>query len=596
VSLAAAGPRSVPPPPRWVLESEPAPEAAAALAAATSLPGALAALLLQRGHTNPDAVRRFLRPALEDLSDPHALAGMREAVAIIVDAVRRGIVIGVHGDYDVDGQCSTAILTRALRLAGATVVPFIPHRMRDGYDFGFSGLDAARAVGVGLILTCDCGITAVDPIRAARSEGIAVVVTDHHLPSSELPPASAIVNPQQPGDTSRLTMLCGAGIAFMLVRALVPALGLPEHLPLHLLDFAALATVADVVPLVGDNRVIVRHGLKVLNRTRWAGLRALVQQAGLGGKEIRAGHVGYILGPRLNAVGRIDEPMEGLRLLLTDDPAEAALLARKLETLNNERQQLDQRMLEEALAQAEAQGGQAATAFVLSSDSVDDDPKLGWHAGVVGIVASRVVERYGRPTFLVAVDRKSGVGRGSGRSISAFDLHGALHACGDLLERFGGHRMAAGLTMHRDRITAFRERLSALVAGQLTLEELGPEQRVDLVLGLHEVTPELERLLGLLEPCGMGNAAPVLGVRDVQLTNWRLIPAREPKHLRGELVSGAVRLPCIGFGWADRLPDGWRPGQPVPVDAAFRLEVDSFTGTPILQARLCALAPAGSRA
>lgn len=593
---AAAGPRTVPPPPRWVLEAQPSPEAAAALADATRLPGALAALLLQRGHGSPDAVRRFLRPALEDLSDPYALAGMREAVAAIVDAVQRGIVIGVHGDYDVDGQCSTAILTRTLRLAGATVVPFIPHRMRDGYDFGRSGLAAARAAGVGLILTCDCGITAVDPVRAARAEGIAVVITDHHLPSAELPPATAIVDPQQPGDTSGLRMLCGAGIAFMLVRALVPALGLPQHLPLHLLDYVALATVADVVPLVGDNRVIVRHGLKLLNRTRWAGLRALVDEAGLAGKEIRAGHVGYILGPRLNAVGRIDEPMEGLRLLLSDDPAEAATLARKLEALNNERQQLDQRMLEEALEQAEEQGGQSAMAFVLWSDNVDEQGKDGWHAGVVGIVASRVVERYGRPTFLVAVDRATGVGRGSGRSISGFDLHGALHACSDLLERFGGHRMAAGLTMHRDRIAAFRERLSALVARQLAPDELGPEQRVDLVIGLDEVTPELEQLLGLLEPCGMGNAAPVLGVRDVLLINWRLMPARDPKHLRGDLVAGDVRLPCIGFGWADRLPEGWRPGQPVRVDAAFRLEVDTFTGVPLLQARLCALAPAGSRA
>jgi single-stranded-DNA-specific exonuclease len=577
-----------------VLAPEPPPEATAALAAGTNLPVPLAALLLQRGHATPDAARRFLRPSLDDLTDPLALAGMREAVRVIADAVRRGVTIGVHGDYDVDGQCSTAILTRALRLAGATVVPFIPHRMRDGYDFGMSGLAAAEAAGVGLIVTCDCGITAVEAVGAARSAGIDVVVTDHHLPGAELPPANVIVNPQQPGDTSGLTMLCGAGIALMLVRALVPALGLPQHLWLHLLDFAALATVADVVPLVGDNRVMVRHGLKLLNRTRWAGLQALVQQAGLAGKEIRAGHVGYILGPRLNAVGRIDEPMEGLRLLLSDDPAEAAMLARRLEELNGRRQQLDQRMLEEALRQAEAQGGHSATAFVLWDESVDGTATDGWHAGVVGIVASRVVERYGRPAFLVAVDRESGVGRGSGRSISAFDLHGALHACGDLLERFGGHRMAAGLTMHRDHIAAFRERLSALVAGQLSPEDLGPEQRVDLVIGLDEARPELEELLGLLEPCGMGNAAPVLGVRDVTLARWKLIPAREPKHLRGELVSGEARLPCIGFGWADRLPEGWRPGAPVRVDAAFRLEIDTYTGAPILQARLSALAPARS--
>jgi single-stranded-DNA-specific exonuclease len=357
----------------------------------------------------------------------------------------------------------------------------------------------------------------------------------------------------------------------------VPVLGLPAHLPMHLLDLAALATVADVVPLVGDNRILVRHGLRLLAESRWVGLRALVQQAGLSGREIRAGQVGFTLAPRLNAVGRIGEPMDGLRLLLTDDADEAATLARRLETLNTERQALDQRILDEALAQAEAGGGFDAAGFVLAGE--------GWHPGVVGIVASRVVERYGRPAFLVALEGDTG--RGSGRSIAAFDLHGALHACGDLLERFGGHRMAAGLTLHRDRLEAFRERFTSLVASQLPPEALGPEQRVDLELGLDEATADLERMMRHLEPCGMGNPSPVFGVRGVRFTGRRRVGNG---HLKGALDDGRARLGCIGFQWADRVP--WLGTD--PVDAAFRLEVDTFGGGSQLQARLCALAPAGA--
>ena len=269
-------------------------------------------------------------------------------------------------------------------------------------------------------------------------------------------------------------MLCGAGIAWMMVRALAPRLGLPEHFPLHLLDLVALATVADVVPLVGENRIIVRHGLRLMGDTRWAGLRALLHTTKLLGKELRAGQMGFIVGPRLNAAGRVGEPMEGLRLLLTDDPQEAAAIAGRLEVLNTERQALDQQMLDEALTQVDEQGGTQASGLVLAGDA--------WHPGVVGIVASRVVERFGRPTFLVAFDGDTG--RASGRSISRFDLHAALVQCGDLLERFGGHHMAAGLTIRRDRLEAFRERFNGLVAGQLSPEELGPEQRVDIELPL----------------------------------------------------------------------------------------------------------------
>jgi single-stranded-DNA-specific exonuclease len=560
---------------RWRVVPPPLSQDAERLAAALTLPLPLARLLVQRGHGAEDAARRFLRPSLEELADPQALSGMAAAVEAIVTAVRAGQRILVHGDYDVDGQCASALLTRVLRVAGADVLPFLPHRLRDGYDFGPAGLAAAQAAGASLVITCDCGITAYETVLAARSAGIGVVVTDHHLPGERLPPALAVVDPQQEGDQSGASYLCGTGIAFKLAQALVPALGLPATLPLHLLDLVALATVADVVPLQGENRILVRHGLRLLHESRWPGLRALLDATGLAGKEVRAHHLGFILGPRLNAAGRVGDATDGLKLLLCDDPGEAAELALRLENMNVERQALDQRILDEALEQVERTGNPERDAgFVLTGE--------GWHPGVVGIVASRVVERYGRPTFLIAFDGE--IGKGSGRSTSRFDLHSALLSCGDLLERYGGHQMAAGLTIMRGRLDEFRERFGDVARQRLGPDDLGPEQRIDLELRLPEVTRELERLCRYLEPCGQGNPSPVFGVRGIRFTSRSVVGTGQ---LKGALDDGSCRLWAIGFQWADRVPwlgDGL-------VDAAFRIECDEWNGLSSLQARLCALTP-----
>lgn len=565
------------PPLRWVIAPPPDEGAVAVLMAELNLPHALASLLVQRGHGTPELARRFLRPSLADLADPLSLAGMAEAVERIARAVHGGEGILVHGDYDVDGQCATAIITRALRAAGARVTPFVPHRLRDGYDFGPAGIRAAVDAGATLVITCDCGITAVESVRTARAAGLDVVITDHHLPAAELPEATAVVDPQRADDASGLGTLCGSGVAFKLVQALIPVLGLPANLHLHLLDYVALATVADVVPLTGENRILVKHGLRVLGDSRWSGLRALVECCGLGGRELRAGQLGFILGPRLNAAGRIGDAGDGVRLLLTDDPVEAGPLARRLEELNGERQALDQRILDEALEQVERHADPERDAgLVLTGE--------GWHPGVIGIVASRIVERYGRPTFLIAFDAE--IGKGSGRSISRFDLHAALGDCAPLLERYGGHRMAAGLTIRREHLDAFRERFAAAARARLAPEDLGPEQRVDLVVGLEEVTPDLERLCRYLEPCGTGNPGPVFGVRGARLAGHSRVGAN---HLKGTLDDGRARLSAIGFQWADRVP--WLAGESGRLDAAFRVERNEFNGTVTLQARLVALSP-----
>jgi single-stranded-DNA-specific exonuclease len=561
--------------PRWSVTHAPDPAAVASLAAALSIPPPLAALLVQRGYDSAGVARAFLRPALDALSDPLEWADMRQAVALVAGAVRRGVPILVHGDYDVDGQCSAAMLTRVLRAAGAQAHAFVPHRLRDGYDFGVAGLARAQELGAGLIVTCDCGITAVEPVRAARAAGIEVVVTDHHLPGDVLPPASAILDPRRPDCPSPDKDLCGTGVAFKLAQAFGPALGLAPHLPWHFLDYVALATIADVVPLTGENRILVRHGLKLLADSRWAGLAALVDAAGLAGKPLRAGHVGYILAPRLNAAGRIGDAQDGLRLLLTDDRDEAARLARELETLNARRQEMDQRILEDAKRRLGQGPAPEQRAVVLASDD--------WHPGVIGIVASRLVERFGRPTVLVAWEGDTG--RGSGRSIPGFDLHGALHRVGHLLEKYGGHAMAAGLTVQRSRFEEFRVAFLEVAGELLRPDDLVPAQRVDLELPIGTLSEELERLMRHLEPCGAGNPAPVFGVRGVRVVGARRVGTN---HLRFTLDDGSGVLPAIGFQVADRVPEAWLG---LPLDVAFRLERDEWQGRSTLQARVATMMP-----
>jgi single-stranded-DNA-specific exonuclease len=564
-------------PARWILTAAADPSVTQALAAELHIPEPLAAILVQRGLASPERAKAFLRPDIERLSDPNCWADMPKAVELVVRAVRDGRTILVHGDYDVDGQCGAAMLTRILRSASAKAHAFVPHRIRDGYDFGPAGLAEAQRIGAGLIVTCDCGITAVDAVSAARAAGIDVIVTDHHLPGDELPPANAVLDPRRVDCPSEEKNLCGTGVAFKLAQALVQALGLSPNLPLHFLDYVALATIADVVPLVGENRILARHGLKMLADSRWTGLRALVETAGLAGRTLRAAHVGFIIAPRLNAAGRIGDANDGLRLLLTEDPKEAAALARELETINARRQEMDQVILDEAIELVDKTLAPTDAAIVLGAET--------WHPGVIGIVASRLVERYGRPTFLIGWEPGSELGRGSGRSISGFDLHGALHRVRAHLEKYGGHTMAAGFTIRRDRFDDFRIAFLGVAGELLTPDDLAPSQRVDLELPLASLSEDLERLIRHLEPCGAGNPAPVFGVRNVRAVGPRRVGTN---HLRFTLDDGSGVLPAIGFRWADVVPEDWL-GE--PLDVAFRLERDDWQGRVTLQARIACLAP-----
>jgi len=561
---------------RWQLEPAPDPARVADLARELAVPPVFAGLLLRRGIADAEAARRFLKPSRGDLHDPSRLPDMGRAVDRLAGAVRRGETILVHGDYDADGQCSAAIATRVLRMAGARVVPFVPHRMRDGYDLSAAGVAAAREAGAAVILALDCGTTAVAAVAEARETGMDVVIVDHHLLGPETPAAYALVNPRRPDNAYPFQDLCAAGLAFKLALALAPALGLPEGAPWHCLDLVALATVADLVPLAGENRILVRLGLKLIGASRWPGLAALVTTSGLGTAPIRATHLAFVLGPRLNAAGRVGDAGDGLRLLLTDDTGEAYRLAAQLERQNSERQALDQRTLDEALADLDAAFDPARDAgVVLARDT--------WHPGVVGIVASKVVERIARPAILVAFD--GDLGKGSGRSVSRCDLHQALASCAGLLEKWGGHRMAAGVTLQRGRLDAFREAFNRACAEQVAPGELAPSQRVDAVVRLRDLTRDLEKALGWLEPTGMGNPGVVFGVENLRLEG-PLRPMGQ-RHVRLIVGDGGTRLGLVAFGLREEVERAVARSAG-PFRAAIRLQRDSYQGRDELEGRLVA--------
>jgi len=537
----------------------------------TALPTAICELLAARGIHSIDSAKRFLRPGLEQIEAPEAIADLARAADRLAHAVRAGEMILVHGDYDVDGICSTTLMTRALRALGARVTPFIPDRLKDGYDLSAAGVAAAERSSARVVLTCDCGTTAVEPARALRAAGIDLIISDHHLPGHALPEAFALVNPRRADCPSADKDLAAVGVAYKLALAVTARLQGDARVVHDMLDLVALATIADVAPLRGENRILVRHGLKRLNETSNLGLKSLIRAARLDGKPLTAGRVGFTLAPRLNALGRLRQAIRGVELLLAESESTANAIARECEELNETRQGMDRRILEEALGRIDAMDLDATYGIVLDSTE--------WHAGVIGIVASRVVERTGRPAMMIAV--QDGVGKGSGRSISAFDLHEALQACTDLLVKHGGHRAAAGLTIEPARIGAFAERFNAVARERLTPEDLVPELRTDLELPLDAADESLERALRHLEPFGVGNPGPVFVARGVRIVGGpRKVGA---DGLKMQLGTSRGAIDGVGWGLAARAGE-IRSGD--VVDIAYKLDVNEYQGARTLQAVL----------
>ena len=530
-------------------------EAALALERELGVSHVLSQILVRRGYTDAAAVRELLSPT--ERHDASLFDGIDVALAVILGHVRSGTRIVVHGDYDVDGVCATAVLVRALRALGADVGWYLPSRSEDGYGLSAGTVERLLDNGTKLLVTVDCGITAVEEVAAARAGGLDVVITDHHSPRADgLLPDCPIVHPVICGHPSQ--ELCGTGVAHKLAEALgAPSADADVEL-------VALATVADLMPLRGENRRLVREGLRQLAGTSRVGLRALMQVSRTDPSALDASCLGFRLAPRINAAGRLRRADAGLELLLTEDPARAAQIAAELDAVNSERRSVEQRITWEAEAMAAEMGERSA--YVLAG--------VGWHPGVIGIVASRIVERYHRPAILIALDPDdpAAPAAGSGRSIPGFDLLGALDAGASHLLRYGGHRAAAGLNILPEQIDAFREAVEQHAALMLTPELLTPIERVDAVVSGADLSLALAEELLTLEPCGMGNPAVKLMVAGARFEDVR--PMGDGKHARFTVLAGGVKANAVAFG-CDGKVAGADGG---PVDASFRLERNFWNG------------------
>jgi single-stranded-DNA-specific exonuclease len=554
---------------RWLLP-QPDPDQVRELSAALQIRPLTARVLINRGIAEPGAALRFLRPSLEHLHDPFLLAGMHDAVARIKAAIAGRQKILIYGDYDVDGTISVVILKTAIELAGGQADFHVPHRLKDGYGMRTEVIEEASRNGVNLIVSVDTGIRALEVVRSARGLGIDVIVTDHHLPEAELPPALAVLNPNRPGCAYPEKNLCGAGVAFKLVQALLQTLDWPvektNRMLRSFLKLVAIATVADVVPLIGENRIIVKHGLDGLDRVKNVGLRALLDVAGLGeGKRPTAEEVAFRVAPRINAAGRMAQADNVIHMFLTDDLEKARALAKELHDLNQERQQTEADMVRTVLEVCEATP-------VTDQDSALVFSGQNWHRGVVGIVASRLVERFCRPVFVLS--EEDGQAQGSGRSIRAFHLLDALESMTELFTRFGGHRQAAGLSMNVDRLPEFRRRFNGYAAARLTPDDFIPQIAVDATLGLSELNDAAVAELLSLAPFGFGNPSPLLAAVGAEIAGPPSV--LKEKHLRVHMRQNGRGLTFKAWNFAARSAEVAAGNR---IDAAFYVDEDSYAAS-----------------
>jgi single-stranded-DNA-specific exonuclease len=552
---------------RWI-ESPVDEEAVRRLARELALSPLVARLLVQRGLDEPAAAQAFLHPSLNQLHSPELMAGMREAVTRLRRALDQHEKILIYGDYDVDGTMAVVVLLTALRMMGATVEAHVPHRLTDGYGMRVPVVEEAAANGFRVVISVDTGIREHEVLARARELGVDCIVTDHHLPDGHLPPACAILNPCRPDCNYPEKSLAGVGVAFKLAQALLGE-RMTERLLQSFLKVVAIGTIADVVPLLGENRVIARYGLEALRQPAQSGLAALIELSGLAGKQISAGDVGFRIGPRLNAAGRMENARDVIDLFTLTEPARTREIAERLDRLNRERQRVEEEILRAILADLQQRAGvKDQYTLVLAGQ--------GWHRGVIGIVAQRVAERYHRPALVIGIE--NGVGVGSGRSIKCFHLLNALTSVGDLFQRYGGHAQAAGFAMMAENIPELTRRFEVYARTVLTATDLEPVLRVDAAVNLADVDWPLYDQVIQLEPFGMGNPTPVFGACGVTL----LTPPRilQEKHLKLRVEAGARAMDALGWLWAARSPR-LEPGQ--LVDVAFTLEKNNYQDMASLQ-------------
>jgi single-stranded-DNA-specific exonuclease len=574
---------------RWIL-SQGDPNVAAELAREARLPLLIAELLAARGVRTATEAERFLHPQFDQLLDPYSMLGMARAVERIQQAIAARETILIYGDYDVDGTTAVVLLKTAIEMLGGQATFHVPHRLREGYGMQSSILDAAARDGVRVVISVDTGIRAFAAAEAAASLGLDLIVTDHHLPDTGvgLPKALAILNPNQAGCRYACKHLCGAGVVFKLTQALLErwdrerarAKVLPSFLKM-----VAIATVADAVPLLGENRVIVAIGLEQLQRPVHPGLRSLmeVSQLDTARRKLTPIDVGFRIAPRINAAGRMDVATEVIELFTTKDAKRAHEIAEKLERLNQERRDAETRMLAEIVARLEEEQFQEVRCIVIDG--------MGWHRGVIGILASRIVDRTGKPAMVVAHD-EDGTAHGSGRSIPGFHLLNAIESCSELFTRFGGHAHAVGFSLPSERVSELRMSLTQYAAMHLSDEDLGAPLECDAALPLDRITPTIFSWLKRLEPMGMGNEEPVFVAQNVRLA----APPRymKERHVRLQMAQGARggNLAALGWNWAERVQQ-MQLDEGSVVHLAYRLRENDHPEYGGLELEIAGIYPAG---
>ena len=545
-----------------------------------SVSSVLAQILINRGFKSPGEISSFLNPDISQLSDPFDIQGMKTAVDRIISASKRGERVFVHGDYDADGLSSTAIMLKALKMLGIDCCYFIPNRMEHGYGFNPPSVKYAEQLGANLIITVDCGITSFEAAALCRKSGIDVIITDHHEPIRKehsihdllLPDALAVINPKISNPDSEISNLSGAGIAFKVAQAL--AMVHDSRFTFHdLLDLAALGTMADVVPLTGENRLIVKEGLKLLKNGGRPGIEALKNAAGIIGKDLRTGLLLFSIIPRINAAGRISDAANVIKLLLTDLEDEANDIAISLNKLNSERQQIEEKVYQEALCKLRSQG--IRSVIVLASE--------GWHKGVVGIVASRIAEEFYRPVFVLSIE--GNIARGSARSIPSFDLYSALSDCKELLKGFGGHKQAAGLELDSQGISCFEDRINSIADKTLAEKDFVPSLEIDADIDFSDISFNLTKEFAMLEPFGFGNPEPLLGSKGLEILYPRIL---KDTHLKMKLKQNSQSIDAIGFNMASFFENLAVTNR---VDAVFTPTVNEWEGVRSIQLNVKALRP-----
>lgn len=578
------------------------------LSRAASVSPVIAQILINRGLKTPQDISEFLDPRISDLSDPFDLFGLKAAVKRVQEALRKGEKVLVHGDYDADGLSATTILVYVLKKIGLDAYYFIPNRISHGYGFNFAGVEKAKELGVKLIITVDCGITSFEAVALSQKEGIDVIITDHHEPQRSieqqraksvedkpkedkeqefyaadslhsdhgsllLPDALVIINPKVSDPQSPLSNLSGAGIAFKFAQALdIMSHGSCE-MSTSLLDLAAIGTIADVIPITGENRILVREGLRLIEDGVRQGLKALKRISGINEREVKSGLLPFTVIPRINAAGRASDANNVVRLLLTDSEDEAIALSSWLDGLNTERQRIEEKVYQEALYKLNNEG--VRSAIVLSSE--------GWHPGIIGIVASRVVETFYRPAFIISVEGRTAIG--SARSIPPFNIYEGLTGCKEFLAGFGGHKQAAGFRLNADDIPSFKERINRIVEETLMENDFTPSLEIDADVNLSHINFNLMKELKLLEPFGFGNPVPLLGSKGLEVLYPRVVGNN---HLKMKLRQRSQSLDAIGFEMGSLFE---RLEVSTMIDAVFTPVINEWEGGRCLQLNLRAFRP-----